>query len=98
MRLAQQVEFICIRNRVGELCQFENVYSIQNLGPPEPPFFKPGDSGSGVYLIQENGNKALGIAFAYDIEEVETLVCSMNEIVNAFHISINTQQETMEYE
>ena len=98
-RLGEQVDFVSIPNRAGGFSHFENIYSIRNLLPSEP-FFEPGDSGSGVFLIQENGqnNKALGIAFAYDIDNVQTLVCSMKDIVNTFHICVNTEQEPMEGE
>lgn len=95
-RLARVVELVSVPNRAGVQCYFEDVYSIHNLGFTETPFFKPGDSGSGVY-IDRNGecNKALGIAFAFDVEEVETYVCSIHEIVRAFNITVN-EQEPME--
>lgn len=101
-KLASEVEFISIPNRSGLSCDFKNLYSVHNLGPPEPPFFEPGDSGSGVYLNGENDEcyKALGIAFAYmyDEELVETLVCKIGAIVNAFNIYVNPDQEPMELE
>lgn len=85
----------------GVPCTFKNFYHIRSLDPPEPPFFDFGDSGSGVYLIDENGscNKALGIAFAlitdkYD-KTVETYVCSIRAIVNAFNIDAILPSEPM---
>ena len=79
---------------------FKNCFIIHNY---EVPFFKEGDSGSGVYLISKDGecNKALGIAFACMCEEektVETYVCKITEIVKAFNINANSEQEPMEFE
>lgn len=99
-KLHDDVPFLIIP-KCGVPCTFKNCYSIRNLDPPEPPFFYFGDSGSGVYLIDENGscNKALGIAFAlitdkYD-KTVETYVCSIRAIVNAFNIDAILPSEPM---
>lgn len=82
-------------------CIFHNIYTITNLNP-EAPFFRPGDSGSGVYLIGENGecNKALGIAFAllFGKQEVQTCVCKIKEIVNAFNINVYSVEEPIPME
>nr|XP_022306055.1 uncharacterized protein LOC111112657 isoform X3 [Crassostrea virginica] len=97
-KLHDEVSILSIP-KVGVPCTFKNFYSIRNLDPPEPPFFFYGDSGSGVYLIDEDGscNKALGIAFALqtDIDDntVETYVCSIRGIVNAFNIDATLPSE-----
>lgn len=52
-------------------------------------FFKDGDSGSGVYVIENDGTlKPLGIAFAYLQLQSKTAVCRIDEIVDKFGLQI----------
>lgn len=94
--LASENDSVCIRNtRVdGKYWIFESCYSIKSLS--ESPFFKGGDSGSGVFLTGENSecNKALGIAFASGNEK--TYVCKISEIVEAFNIEVFQEEEPMD--
>lgn len=91
-RLHDLVDHISL-DPCGIKCNFHDVYSICNLSSPlDLPFFLPGDSGSAVYLIDENGecNEALGIGFGimHDDENrtLYTYVCSIRTIVDAFDI------------
>ena len=99
-KLHRVVEFLTFP-KCGVSCEFKNFYSIRNLDPPKPPFFDFGDSGSGVYLIDEDGscNKALGIGFGLmtdtDDKTVVTCVCSIRAIVNAFNIDATLPSEPM---
>lgn len=65
---------------------FFNCYAIENI-PDDQPFFKEGDSGSGVY-VTENGkpSKPLGIAFAY--LDSQTAVCNIGMIVDKLDLQI----------
>lgn len=64
---------------------FFNLYEIGNIN--NKTFFKDGDSGSGVYVIENDGTlKPLGIAFAY-LESI-TAVCRIDEIVTMFGLQI----------
>ncbi|XP_078327892.1 uncharacterized protein LOC111115434 [Crassostrea virginica] len=100
--LKSEVSIVQIPNQFGGVFVFENVYSIENLPQPEPTFFRAGDSGSGVYLFEENGkcNKALGIAFAYmfSADDFETYVCKMGEVVKAFNIHDNSEELPIDLE
>lgn len=63
---------------------FNECYSVTDL---ETPFFKGGDSGSGVYLIGSDGSlKPLGIAFAYLCSQ--TAVCKIDKIVDKLDLEI----------
>lgn len=64
---------------------FFNCYEIGN--EKNQTFFKDGDSGSGVYVIENDGTlKPLGIAFAY-LQSI-TAVCRIDEIVDKFALQI----------
>ena len=68
---------------------FYNCFEISNNNHQ---FFANGDSGSGVFLCNENGirtNKAIGIGVA--IRNNSTLVCNIREIVRAFNIDVSEQ-------
>lgn len=58
------------------------MYHIKDRGGK--PFFKLGDSGSGVFLI--NGVKPLGIGFAIGLGG--TYVCKISEILDEFKVMI----------
>lgn len=72
--------------------QFSNCYEIINkLG--HPPFFKPGDSGSGVFIIDRNGKKkAVGIAFAYRLDGT-TYACRIDKITQALNVTLYQKEE-----
>lgn len=61
------------------------------------PFFKEGDSGSGVFLL-ENGKptKPLGIAFAFNALHRNTVACRIDKIVEVFGLSVCQYEEPME--
>lgn len=64
---------------------FFNCYAIGNTN--NDVFFREGDSGSGVYVIENDGTlKPLGIAFAY--MNSQTAVCGVNEIVERLNLKI----------
>lgn len=91
-RLHDVVDHICF-DHCGVKCHFHDVYSICNSAEANSHFFLPRDSGSAVYLIDENGDskKALGIGFAIMQDEEETIytyVCSIKTIVDAFNIDV----------
>lgn len=61
---------------------FFNCYAVDT-----PEFFKEGDSGSGVFLIEKNGiSKPLGIAFAF--MDSCTAVCRIDTIVDVLNLTI----------
>lgn len=65
---------------------FFNCYAIED-NADDQPFFLEGDSGSGVYVM-ENGkpSKPLGIAFAY--LDSQTAVCNIGMIVDKLDLQI----------
>lgn len=65
---------------------FFNCYAIEDYTDDEP-FFLKGDSGSGVYVM-ENGkpSKPLGIAFAY--LDSQTAVCNIGMILDKLDLQI----------
>lgn len=65
---------------------FMDCYSVIDI-ESENPFFKDGDSGSGVFLKGSDGSlKPLGIAFAYLFSE--TAVCKIDTIVDKLDLEI----------
>lgn len=65
---------------------FHNCYAIEN-NTGDQPFFEPGDSGSGVYVIvNENTLKPLGIAFANSCSY--TAVCNIDQVVEKLNLAI----------
>lgn len=80
----------------GKYYAFPNCYGIIDQDDNHP-FFKRGDSGSGVYLLHQDKktNKVLGIGIgiASDTNGSDvTFVCNISEIVRAFNIVIPTEQ------
>lgn len=74
---------------------FDRCYAVESINSP---FFEPGDSGSGVFLI-ENGvpTKPLGIAFAFQKRSQTTAVCRIDKIIDAFNLSVyQYEEESME--
>lgn len=55
--------------------------------------FEPGDSGSGVYLLDGRGNKKpVGIAFAFGLNG-DTYACRIEHVTRAFELSLYDVQE-----
>lgn len=81
--------------RVDEYYEFKNCFGVQKINN-ETIFFDQGDSGSGVFLIDENDSslKPLGIAFASFYSE--TVVCKIGQIVDAFNVSVYECEELMD--
>lgn len=70
---------------------FFNCFAIEN-DTDDQPFFEPGDSGSGVSVIEnENTLKPLGIAFAYSC--AFTAVCKIDKIVEKLNLEIVRYRE-----
>lgn len=67
--------------------KFKNCYHVVNID--DTIFFKEGDSGSGVYLIQdETISKAVGIAFAFMKYSPHTFVCRMDGIIDTLRLNL----------
>lgn len=72
--------------------QFNYCYEIINK-PGLPPFFEPGDSGSGVFVIDRCGKKkAVGIAFAHRLDGT-TYVCRIDQILHALNVTLYQDEE-----
>lgn len=74
--------------------QFDNCYEIRGSEQGKP-FFKAGDSGSAVFVHERDELKPLGIAFAYSADET-TFTCRIDQIVQAFNLSIYQEEEDMD--
>lgn len=85
---------VCVDKDVGGFYYFARCFSIESIGRP---FFELGDSGSGVFLM-ENGKptKPLGIAFAKLMINHDTAVCRIDKIVEAFGLRVCQNEEPME--
>lgn len=78
----------------GGFYHFKNCFSIASSSRP---FFEKGDSGSGVFLIEnERPTKPLGIAFAKSSIYNITAVCRIDKIAEAFGLSVCQNEEPME--
>lgn len=79
---------------IGGFYYFAKCFSIKSIFRP---FFERGDSGSGVFLM-ENGTptKPLGIAFAKLLIRHNTAVCRIDKIAEAFGLSVYQHEEPME--
>lgn len=84
---------LCVRVH-GRIYEFKNCFCVKQIN--KEPFFEKGDSGSGVYLIDEKDGslKPVGIAFAFFCSE--TAVCKIREIVEAFNVSVYEYEEPMD--
>lgn len=71
----------------GQFVCFPNCYGIKDENY-EQPFFKPGDSGSGIYLDHNEKIIGIGIAIAKDPDDDRdtTIVSKIQGIVEAFNI------------
>lgn len=77
---------------------FKNCYEIQDI-VDRKPFFKSGDSGSGVLITKPDGKLyPLGIAFARQIDGDITLVCKISPIIKECNLVIYEEEVQMEIE
>lgn len=76
---------------------FKNCFVVKQINE-KSPFFAEGDSGSGVFLIDEKDGslKPLGIAFAFAHRGLKTYVCKIKQITNAFDVSVYEDEELMD--
>ena len=74
---------------------FKNCFIIHNY---EVPFFKEGDSGSGVFLSDADGKqkRALGIAFGLSKSKTQTCVCDIRDIVQTFDVDFYSEPQPMD--
>lgn len=71
-------------DKAKEFMIFKQCYSVEGNGES---FFQKGDSGSGVFVITNDGTlKPLGIAFAFSMSE--TAVCKIEKIVDKLDLVI----------
>lgn len=86
---------VCLDFTNGGFYFFDRCYGVENINSS---FFEPGDSGSGVFLIEnEIPTKPLGIAFAFHKRSQTTAVCRIDKIVDAFNLSVyQYEEESME--
>lgn len=69
--------------------KFQNCYHVVNID--DTVFFKEGDSGSGVFLIQdEEITKPVGIAFAFMTYSPHTFVCRIDTIIDKLSLNLVT--------
>lgn len=73
---------------------FDRCFAVKDINGP---FFNLGDSGSGVFLTEnENPTKPLGIAFAkLDLEPI-TFVCRIDQVAKAFKLRLYEIVENMD--
>lgn len=80
--------------RLGGFYFFDRCFAVEDISGP---FFNPGDSGSGVFLTEnEHPTKPLGIAFAkLDYGQI-TVVCRIDQVARAFNLRLYEIIEPME--
>lgn len=67
--------------------KFQNCYHVVNID--DTIFFKEGDSGSGVFLIEdEEITKPVGIAFAFMNYSPHTFVCRIDSIIDKLSLNL----------
>lgn len=67
--------------------KFKNCYHVVKIDDTD--FFKEGDSGSGVFLVQgEEITKPVGIAFAFMNFSAHTFVCSIDAVIDRLRLSL----------
>lgn len=80
--------------KCGAFCYFYECFAIKDISAP---FFNSGDSGSGVFLTEnEIPTKPLGIAFARLNNEGITCVCRIDQVAKAFKLRLYENVEPME--
>ena len=82
LKSASHYPSITSRTYFGRTFNFRSCYYIEDHGGEL--FFRQGDSGSGVFLI--NGEKPLGIGFAIALGG--TYACRISEILREFNVTI----------
>uniref|UniRef100_A0A8W8NUK1 Uncharacterized protein n=1 Tax=Magallana gigas TaxID=29159 RepID=A0A8W8NUK1_MAGGI len=71
------------------LLKFDNCYAVKNI---DVPFFKEGDSGAGVFVVQNDGTlKPLGIAFS-SLGPM-TIVCKIDDFLDKLDLQIVRYEE-----
>lgn len=94
--LSNRMESIRIEKPHGSMnfSQFSNLYVVDNIAGEDQLFFKPGDSGSGVFLVEDGKpDKALGIGIAIGIFSQETYVCKIANILNTLGLKLVRYRE-----
>lgn len=89
--LYSEIEALGIDHPGGGYFTFKNFYIVHNI-PEKDIFSKKGDSGSGVFIVEEKQGekkpgKALGILFARALSK-ETYVCNIDQILNTLKLKI----------
>lgn len=80
--------------KLGGFYFFDRCFAVEDINGP---FFNLGDSGSGVFLTEnENPTKPLGIAFAKLDYEPITFVCRIDQVAKAFKLRLYEIVETMD--
>lgn len=80
---------------------FKNVYVVDKIAGEDQLFFKPGDSGSGIFVMEDGKpDKALGIGIAIAKFSQETYVCKIAKILNTLGLEIvkyreNNKEQTL---
>lgn len=96
-KLVGSCMYVCVHSTQvpGRYYEFQNCFAVEDL-KNGPRFFDKGDSGSGVFVIDENDRslKPLGIAFAFYCSK--TAVCKIGQITNAFNLSIYDNEQLMD--
>lgn len=75
--------------------EFQNCFAVEQTDNSQR-FFEKGDSGSGVFVIDDNDRslKPLGIAFAF--LSSKTAVCKIGQITNAFKVAVYDNEQLMD--
>lgn len=75
--------------------EFQNCFAVEQTDNSQR-FFEKGDSGSGVFVIDDNDRslKPLGIAFAFYCSK--TAVCKIGQITNAFKVAVYDNEQLMD--
>ena len=89
IRQSAKVDDVFLSRRI---CFFNKCFAVGDL-ENSSPFFKKGDSGSGVFVLEKPSQdlKALGIAFAKHKNRDETLVCKLSDISREFNLSLSQE-------
>lgn len=67
--------------------RFNSVYYVTDINS-DKPFFEPGDSGSGVFVLGEEIDLPLGIAIGFSYEDECTFVCKIDKVLEDLDIDI----------
>lgn len=92
-RLFGEIESVKIEKHLfsGIFFILFDLYIVNDI-PEQAPFFKGGDSGSGV-LVVGDPNKALGIAIANSGITLLTLVCKISKITEKLNLKIKQSKQ-----